>query len=401
MTTHLSALGNRVTTITALVALGFALVLIAAPSAAHAASSPATAPLAQGTGMHAKPSIRVRVVQRALRHRGYSLGQPGVDGRFGPLTAAAVRRFQARAGLAVDGIVGGATRRALHLRSLIPQRTKRRPQASHGAKAKRTKPTTKTHRHAAPATSPKPAPAQSTPAKPAPAKPAPAQSTPSTSTEPKPAPGQSTQAKPAPATTTPATTKTTRHRAERAGILPLRWIVGVTGVALIMAVLWALAQLPDREAPARKESRSRPGSRLLGAGARVIGYVTLPADAGNGNGHHEDPTGAIRAVCERAGWELIDVVRDRENGHPVKWPRLVSALERVAGGDARAVIVSDLERVSRGIRDGVPMTVRLPGREATLIAHHIDGHAEAEGGRPSTGLIICDGVVPVANRGPR
>jgi peptidoglycan hydrolase-like protein with peptidoglycan-binding domain/DNA invertase Pin-like site-specific DNA recombinase len=65
--------------------------------------------------MKADPSVRVRAIQHALRRRGYHLGAPGVDGRFGPLTAAAVRRFQARSGLVVDGIVGAGTRRMLVL----------------------------------------------------------------------------------------------------------------------------------------------------------------------------------------------------------------------------------------------------------------------------------------------
>jgi pyruvate ferredoxin oxidoreductase gamma subunit len=56
-------------------------------------------------------STRVRTVQHLLRRAGEHPGP--VDGRFGPLTEAAVERFQAREGLAVDGIVGEATRASL------------------------------------------------------------------------------------------------------------------------------------------------------------------------------------------------------------------------------------------------------------------------------------------------
>src|SRR5262245_11975361 len=63
---------------------------------------PATAPAA---------SSRVAALQVALRAHGVYAGD--VDGVDGPHTRAGVRRFQRRAGLAVDGVVGPRTRRAL------------------------------------------------------------------------------------------------------------------------------------------------------------------------------------------------------------------------------------------------------------------------------------------------
>src|SRR3954468_15512823 len=126
MTIDLSAIGTRFTKITAIAALVLASALIATPGAAHAASRTTDNVLAQGTGMTGAPSVRVRTVQRALRQRGYDLGAAGVDGRFGPRTAAAVRRFQARKGLAVDGIVGRRTRSPLGL-SRVPCEPLKRP----------------------------------------------------------------------------------------------------------------------------------------------------------------------------------------------------------------------------------------------------------------------------------
>jgi hypothetical protein len=74
-------------------------------------------------GAHGRPLFGARVMRRGMR--GYDIGvlqfllkrhgvRPGrLDGRFGPTTARAVRRFQRRAGLSRDGVVGPHTARRL------------------------------------------------------------------------------------------------------------------------------------------------------------------------------------------------------------------------------------------------------------------------------------------------
>src|SRR5215210_5156420 len=60
---------------------------------------------------HAVGDADVAALQVTLKARGLYVGP--VDGAFGPGTLTAVRRFQARRGLAADGLLGRRTREAL------------------------------------------------------------------------------------------------------------------------------------------------------------------------------------------------------------------------------------------------------------------------------------------------
>jgi peptidoglycan hydrolase-like protein with peptidoglycan-binding domain len=71
--------------------------------------------------------LDVSVLQFTLSRRGMRVG--GIDGVFGRNTDRAVRRFQSRRGLVVDGVVGKVTRRALKSNA----RGGFRPERAHGA----------------------------------------------------------------------------------------------------------------------------------------------------------------------------------------------------------------------------------------------------------------------------
>src|SRR4051794_24802230 len=101
---------------------------------AKAAQTHAAPILREGAGLGAAPSAAVRRVQRILDRRGFDLGPAGVDGRFGPRTAAAVRRMQSRYGLVADGVVGAKTPRLVSLLA----RTSPRPRATRPQRPART-----------------------------------------------------------------------------------------------------------------------------------------------------------------------------------------------------------------------------------------------------------------------
>lgn len=73
--------------------------------------------LTKGRGMGATADRQVRAMQELLDAIGGNLGEGGVDGRFGPDTQRALKRFQRRMGLNPDGIFGKQTRAALSRRA--------------------------------------------------------------------------------------------------------------------------------------------------------------------------------------------------------------------------------------------------------------------------------------------
>jgi DNA invertase Pin-like site-specific DNA recombinase/peptidoglycan hydrolase-like protein with peptidoglycan-binding domain len=355
MTTHLVALGDWRRTTTVLLALVAVAVVTTAAAPAPASAAKQAPLLAQGVGMGDKPSTAVRRVQRVLDDRGYSLGRPGVDGRFGPLTDAAVRRFQADSGLAVDGLVGPQTRKVVRRFERRSQRSSSARRTSSRAKQPKTTP------DRAQATQPAP---QAAPSK-----------------------DNGTDAGwlvaiglvAALAAFFAALAATTLRRQGRrpddgAPVAPLTHelylegrsaderVADFRGQAIATAVAqepggnpgpgetWYLVDDVRKPAPVwvRDDDVQRSPSRLQ-AGEPVIGYVTVSSE-----GQRSEADGSVReieAACERAGWELAEVVTDRESGRGLERPGLAYALKQIADGKVRGLVVSDLRRLSRSIVD--------------------------------------------------
>ncbi len=113
-----SAVGNRLLGLL----VGVALVLSVPQVAMAAEQTPGAALLARGAGYGTVDgSGSVERLQQRLQLLGEAPGP--VDGRFGPLTEGAVLRLQQRSGLAADGIVGPATRKAVRTAQPRPIRS--------------------------------------------------------------------------------------------------------------------------------------------------------------------------------------------------------------------------------------------------------------------------------------
>jgi DNA invertase Pin-like site-specific DNA recombinase len=103
---------------------------------------------------------------------------------------------------------------------------------------------------------------------------------------------------------------------------------------------------------------------------RVIGYVRVSteeqADSGAGL---EAQRAAIAAEAERRGWQLVEVYEDAgASGKSLKRPGLAEALAAVERGDASAVIVAKLDRLSRSVHDFASVMERAQRRGWALVA---------------------------------
>ena len=107
----------------------------------------------------------------------------------------------------------------------------------------------------------------------------------------------------------------------------------------------------------------RPGLRH---GEPVLGYVSAP---GSPDATGPDPSQrAIEHACQRAGWRLLDVLHDRDNGRTPRRPGLFAALDRIADGEARGLVVSHARFLGESIVDLAPLMRWFREAHAAFIA---------------------------------
>jgi DNA invertase Pin-like site-specific DNA recombinase len=103
---------------------------------------------------------------------------------------------------------------------------------------------------------------------------------------------------------------------------------------------------------------------------RVIGYVRVSTDEQKNSGAGlAAQRAAIEAECVRRGWQLVSVEEDAGySAKDLKRPGVQIALETLRRGDAGALVVAKLDRLSRSMLDFTAVMAKASKQGWALVA---------------------------------
>ena len=103
---------------------------------------------------------------------------------------------------------------------------------------------------------------------------------------------------------------------------------------------------------------------------QVLGYVRVSTEEqGMSGAGLEAQRAAIVAECERRGWQLVRIIEDvGRSGKDLKRPGVRAALEALERGEASALVVSKLDRLSRSMLDFAHVMAAAQQQSWALVA---------------------------------
>ena len=103
---------------------------------------------------------------------------------------------------------------------------------------------------------------------------------------------------------------------------------------------------------------------------QVLGYVRVSTEEqANSRAGLEAQRAAIVRECKRRGWHLVEVIEDAGySAKDLRRPGIKAALEVLERGDARALVVAKLDRLSRSMLDFTAVMARAQKQGWALVA---------------------------------
>ena len=102
---------------------------------------------------------------------------------------------------------------------------------------------------------------------------------------------------------------------------------------------------------------------------RVIGYARVSTEEqGLSGAGLQAQRAAIIAECERRGWTLVEIAEDVGSGKNLKRPGIRAALDMLENGDAAALVVAKLDRLSRSMLDFAKIMATAQKQSWALVA---------------------------------
>jgi DNA invertase Pin-like site-specific DNA recombinase len=126
---------------------------------------------------------------------------------------------------------------------------------------------------------------------------------------------------------------------------------------------------------------------------RALGYASVPSNTDGGGGELDVQRRAIERTCQRLGFELVEVVREREpkDGKALDRAGLSYLIGRIAAGEASCIVVTSLDRLSRSVSELGTLVQWLERNEVRLVAEDLSLDTATPGGRTTARALASVG----------
>jgi peptidoglycan hydrolase-like protein with peptidoglycan-binding domain/DNA invertase Pin-like site-specific DNA recombinase len=125
-------------------------------------------------------------------------------------------------------------------------------------------------------------------------------------------------------------------------------------------------------------------------GVRALGYVSVAANGDSQASAMGAQASEIDSLCERRGWRLVEVVRDVASGEggALRRPGLAYALGRLARGEASCLVVSEVSRLTNSAAELSRILELISRGDGRLVIMDVDLDTASEAGRVAANSLL-------------